>query len=93
MKSILSIKKWKNGKFSKTYEDTDLKTLEDIAGKLHTEVESINRQTKSIHYSLHTSINGSRKKSYYKLHIKARFYHDKSKHEHKENTHRQKIHI
>ena len=92
-KSILEIEGWKNDKLSVEFEDSCLKCLAEKAGNYHTQIDFINNHASIGHYCLHTTIKGNKKKQHYKLRVKVRYYGDKSKHEHKENTHRQKINI
>lgn len=93
MIDILREKGWKNSKLSLTYEDSDLKYLEEVASKAHTDIEYINKHVSLGYYCLKTLITGVAKDNDYKLLIKVKYYGDKSRHEHKENTHHQKIDI
>jgi hypothetical protein len=93
MESILRIQGWKNDRLSVIYEDSELRILEEIAGTFHTDIEYVNKHITIGYYRIRTEITGSEKENHYKLRLKARYYGDKSKHEHKKNTHRQKINI
>lgn len=74
-------------------EGSDLKYFEDKAGELHTEVDQVNEvMTKSM-FHIETVITGDAKINYYKLTVKVKHYVNKAEHEHKKNTHRQKIDI
>lgn len=93
MVSILSLKGWKNDRLNLSFEDSELKELEKMAGRFHTDIEYINKHVSIGYYCIHTVITGSKKSNYYKLDLKAKYYGDKSRHEHKKNTHKQKIDI
>ena len=83
---------------SKTVEEfdevsSDVKYLEEKASAFHTEIREVNQYlTKSL-FVIETSIAGSYKENNYKLAVKIEHYDNRSGHEHKENTHRQKIDI
>tara|TARA_R110002020_G_scaffold200054_2_gene402094 strand:- start:9761 stop:10045 length:285 start_codon:yes stop_codon:yes gene_type:complete len=90
---IFSHKEWSNNKLSLTYRDSDLKYLEDMAGRYHTDIENMNKIFLKGYYCINTLITGVEKENDYKLIVKVKYYGDKSRHERKENTHQQKIDI
>ena len=93
IKSILKFKGWKNDRLNVDFEDSCLKCLEEIASKYHNEINFINAYIGIGFYAIKTVMTGSEKNQHYKLKVKVKYYDDKSKHEHKKNTHRQKINI
>ena len=93
MNEILKLDGWKGDQLRYTYIDSCLKCLEDKASKLHNEIDSINKVLAEGIYWIQTSISGSEKEHKFKLKIKVKSYGNRAKHEHKKNTHRQKINI
>tara|TARA_R110002049_G_scaffold85285_3_gene216876 strand:+ start:813 stop:1097 length:285 start_codon:yes stop_codon:yes gene_type:complete len=90
---ILKLEGWKANKLKYTYEDSSLKWLNAKASEYHTIIDSANESLKESKYLIKTLISGSKKNNHYKLKVKITYYDSRSKHEHKKNTHRQKINI
>ncbi len=93
MIDVLRLDGWKGDKLFFEYEDSCLKCLEEKAAKIHNDITYLNEHISIGYYSLETVITGSEKDNKYELIIKVMYYGDRSKHEYKENTHRQKIDI
>tara|TARA_B100000768_G_C11208700_1_gene345012 strand:- start:651 stop:935 length:285 start_codon:yes stop_codon:yes gene_type:complete len=93
--SILKLKDWnKEGSELKIkYFSLTKKWLDEKTTKLHNEVESINNTIIEGKYVIHTVMSRTKDKENYQLKVRIKFYADNSKHEHKKNTHRQKINI
>jgi len=72
---------------------SDIKYLEEKASAFHTEVRQVNEVLTKSMFVIETNITGSYKEKNYKLAVKIEHYASRSEHEHKENTHRQKINI
>lgn len=90
--SILKMNGWKNGSLIMTFEDSDLKSLEKKAERFHNDIVKINEVVKG-YYCIRTIITGWEKTNHYKLKLKVKYYDDKSKQEHKNNIHKQKINL
>ena len=89
---ILKLEGWKDGRLSLTFEDSDLKSLERKAEEFHNDIVRINEVVKG-YYCIRTFITGWAKTNHYKLKLKVKYYDDKSKQEHKNNIHEQKINL
>lgn len=74
-------------------EGSDLRYFEEKSGELHTEVDKVNSVLSKSMFQIETTITGNSKKNYYKLTVKISHYEDRTRHEHKKNTHRQEIDI
>ena len=90
---ILKLEGWKGIKLKYIYEDPDLKWLDDKASEYHTIIDKANEFLTESKYVIHTFISGNEKENHYKLKVKITYYENRSKHEHKKNTHGQKINI
>lgn len=94
MNEVLTLKGWDdNNELNTTFEDSDIKYLNQKASKLHTDVEKMNNFIVIGEYTIDTFITGSESKNHYMLKVKIKYYEPESEHEHKENTHGQKINI
>jgi hypothetical protein len=92
MINILKLDGWnKRGILTFSKEDSELKELELFVSDLHTSVERINNTLKKSKYVIQTSITG--KENNYLMLVKIQYYGNKSKNEHKKNSHRQEINI
>lgn len=91
--SILKMDQWKGDKLVVNYEDSSLKYLEEKASKFHNDVNTINDSIVIGKYVVHTKITGNKKNTCFKLSVKIKYYSETTNHEHKKNTHRQKINI
>lgn len=93
--SILKLEGWnKDGSELKTrFFSITAKWLDEKTTKLHNEVDVINRTMLEGKYVIHTVMSRTRDKENYQLKVRVKFYTDKSKHEHKKNSHRQKVNI
>ena len=94
MSLLLSIKDW-NGvdPVEINHEDSEIKYLDIMASGFHTDVDDINAVLVNGKYVVDTFITGSEEDSKYELAVKIKYYGNKKEHEHKENTHGQKINI
>jgi len=95
MSEILKLEGWSNQGRSLRYkyEGVDVKWLNEKAASLHKEIEEMNQHLITGKFVIKTLLIGLKKKSYFKLKVKVKFYQDKEKYEHKEDSHRQKIDI
>ena len=91
--NILKLDGWKNGRFYVKYIDSELKILEIKASFFHNKVEEMNVYLSESKFIVQTSNKRKKKKNKYELSVKIKEYVNKKQHEHKENTHRQKINI
>lgn len=93
--AILRLKGWdKDGsRIDVSYFSSSTKWLNRKAEELHSEVDEINLSMKEGRYIITTVLSGTKTKDDYKLKVKIKYYKDEPKHEHKENSHRQKINI
>jgi|NorSeaMetagenome_1021524.scaffolds.fasta_scaffold24022_5 hypothetical protein len=93
MEKLLRLKGWRGKKMSMSYSDSCLSCLEKKAERFHNEILEINKHVVVGFYRLTTTICGWESTNHYKLKVKIRYYDDRSKQKHKENTHNQKIYI
>jgi hypothetical protein len=93
--SILKLEGWDNkgSELKIKYFSLTKKWLDEKTTKLHNEVDAINKTIIEGKYVIHTVISRTRDKENYQLKVRVKFYTDKSKHEHKKNSHRQKVNI
>lgn len=91
MRDILGLNGWEGTSLNYQYEDSDLKYLNEKASILHTTIENANETLINGSYSIDTLITGVEKDNDYALHILIQYNDDKSKH--KNNSHREEIHI
>tara|TARA_R110000787_G_scaffold63208_4_gene142403 strand:+ start:186 stop:473 length:288 start_codon:yes stop_codon:yes gene_type:complete len=95
MSSILSLSENMYGKKSMVtvLYSTSKKWIEAKAESFHNEIEDINDALIEGKFTVHTVLSVNKKKSDYKLKVKIKFFKDEKKHEHKKNSHRQKVDI
>tara|TARA_R110000803_G_scaffold129900_1_gene197290 strand:- start:720 stop:1007 length:288 start_codon:yes stop_codon:yes gene_type:complete len=91
--TILMKKNWKNNSLIREIESSSLKYLEKEAERLHNLVEEIDKSVVIGGFIITTTIKGWEKTNHYILKTKVNYYATKEKYQHKENSHRQEIHI
>ena len=92
IREILSLKGWSGCELNCKFKETDVKVLEEKATIFHNTIEKANKTQTVGGYVIKTLIIGIEKYNDYILHVKINYY-GSNKHEHKENSHRQKIYI
>lgn len=91
---ILNTRNWK-GKHSFSQEETasTKKYVEREASKIHNIVEDLNKVLVNGKYVAHTTVTSDKDDKYHKLSVEIKYYANKKKHKHKENSHRQEVNI
>lgn len=91
---ILNPRNWR-GKHSFSQEETasTKKYVEKEASRVHNIVEDLNKVLINGKYVAHTIIESDKSEKYHKLIVEIKYYANKKKHKHKENSHQQKVNI
>jgi hypothetical protein len=91
---ILNPRNWK-GKhlFYQEESASTIKYVDKEASRIHTIVEDLNKVLITGKYVVHTSIVADKSEKHYSLSVEIKYYANKKKHKHKENSHRQEVNI